>query len=138
MGYQYPSLSQAEYDSNWLRVRVDVQHARGRWSAQAPCLLTSEVTELANWRERVAAGADQAAEHEFIEPNLKFELRHVAEAARAIRVYFEMEVRPPWASAVGAPEADLFLDIPVDASQLASAAESLRTQLARFPQRTAY
>jgi hypothetical protein len=136
LGYQFPQLATEEYDSNWLNIRVQVQHQRGRWSAQDACLLTYEAAALADWFEAIAVGREVEVERSFIEPNLLFQLRAERAGTRILRVYFELELRPKWAPYDGAPEEDLFLDLPAQPTQLTAAAESLRTQLARYPQRT--
>jgi len=136
VGYQFPHLATAAWDSNWLNVRVRVQHPRGNWSAQDPCLLTYDVAELADWFEAVATGRDQDAELGFMEPNLVFKTGRDSHGSRFVRVYFDLELRPTWASSNGAEMEDLFLEFPADAAQLSAAAQSLREQLARYPQRT--
>lgn len=135
LGYQFPHLATEEYDSNWLNIRVRVQHPRGRWSAQDACLLTYEAAALAHWLDAVALGREQEAEHGFLEPNLLFQVRTQDPGTRVLRVYFELELRPKWAPYDGAPEEDLFLDFPVEPAQLSAAAGSLRAQLTRYPQR---
>ena len=47
VGYQFPHLATVPWDSNWLNVRVRVQHPQGNWTAQDPCLLTYDVAGLA-------------------------------------------------------------------------------------------
>jgi hypothetical protein len=136
VGYQFPHFATVPWDSNWLNVRVRVQHPRGNWTAQDPCLLTSDVAELADWLDAVAARREEDAEHGFMEPNLLFRSGTDAEEHRFVRVYFELELRPTWAPFDGTPMEDLFLDFPAEPSQLANAAQSLREQLARYPQRT--
>jgi hypothetical protein len=121
---------------HWLIVRVSVKHPRGSWTAQDPCLLTSDVSGLADWFDSVAAGQEEDAEHGFMEPNLLFRSGSEADEHRFVRVYFELELRPSWAPFNGVPMDDLFLDFPAEPSQLAEAARSLREQLAHYPQRT--
>jgi hypothetical protein len=135
LGYQFPHLATEEYDSNWLNIRVRVQHPQGRWSAQDACLLTYEAAALADWLDAVALSREQEAEHGFLEPNLLFQVRTEDPSTRVLRVYFELELRPNWAPYDGAPEEDLFLDFPAEPAQLSAAAESLRAQLTRYPQR---
>lgn len=135
-GYQFPQLATVEYDSNWLNVHVRVRHPRGEWTAQDPSLLTYEAESLAGWLEGVAAEREPHAECSFLEPNLRFEVRADEAGRRLLRAYFELELRPKWAPYDGAPEDDLFIDVPVVSAHLMAAAASLREQLARYPQRT--
>jgi hypothetical protein len=135
-GYQFPHLATVEHDSNWLNVHVRVRHPRGEWAAQDASLLTYEAASLAGWLEAVASGREPDAECSFLEPNLRFEVRADEAGGRTLRVYFELELRPAWAPYDGAPEDDLFIDVPVERAQLTTAAASLRRQLAGCPQRT--
>lgn len=137
VGYQFPQIATAEYDSNWLNVRVRVHHARGDWTAQDPSLLTYEAAQLADWLEAVADGKEADAECSFLEPNLRFELRLAPSGQRVLRAFFELESRPKWATHDGVPEDDIFVDLPVDRSQLTAAAAALREQLQVYPQRAA-
>jgi hypothetical protein len=136
VGYQFPHLATAPWDSNWLIVRVRVQHPRGNWSAQDPCLLTYDVAGLADWLEAVAVGREDDAELGFMEPNLLFRTGTDSHGSRFVRVCFDLELRPDWARSDEAETEDLFLDFPADPTQLTAAARSLREQLARYPQRT--
>ena len=136
VGYQFPHLATVPWDSNWLNVRVRVQHPRGGWTAQDPCLLTYDVAGLADWLEAVVAAREEDPEHGFMEPSLFFRSGTDADGRRFVRVFFELGLRPAWPPFDGAPMEDLFLDFPAEPSQLTEAAQSLRGQLARYPQRT--
>jgi hypothetical protein len=57
VGYQFPHLAAEPYDSNWLKIQIDVDGAQGRWRTADPALLTYEVAELADWLVRVASGS---------------------------------------------------------------------------------
>jgi hypothetical protein len=134
-GYQFPELATAEYDSNWLIVRVDVDHPRGRWSASNACLLTYEVAELASWLESVARGRPTHDEVSFLEPNLLLRLVETG-LGTVLRIYFELELRPPWAASELAGEEDLYVEFSLAPHDLLEAAADLRAQLVRYPQRT--
>ncbi|WP_041231826.1 WapI family immunity protein [Deinococcus peraridilitoris] len=43
VGYQFPHLTSQEWDSDWLRVRVRLQHAARVWKLTDPALTTFEV-----------------------------------------------------------------------------------------------
>src|SRR4051794_27104860 len=70
-GYQYPGAAEW-WDANWLQVRAAVRHPRGAWEATAPCVLTTDLPEIADWLEALAVGRPAAPNLEFIEPNLRF------------------------------------------------------------------
>jgi len=74
LGYQFPELASEQYDSNWLVIRIHVDHPSGSWEARDPCLLSYEVAELADWLEAVAQGEPARREMSFMEPNLEFRL----------------------------------------------------------------
>lgn len=135
IGYQYPQLSTAPYDSNWLTIRIEVTSPQGTWSATDPCLLTYEVSELADWLEAIASGTVAQAACSFIEPCLLFRLHEDASGHQGLRIYLELELRPPWAASKLAGQEDLWLTFPLSAIDLAAAASMLRQQLERYPQR---
>ena len=135
VGYQFPDLAEAEYDSNWLRIEGNVIHPRGQWSFRDPCLLTYEVSRLADWLDAVARNDPSADEIGFIEPNLSFRVIR-SDASTLLCVYFELESRPTWAEARAAGANDIWVQFPVDELALRQAARSLRQQLTAYPQRT--
>jgi hypothetical protein len=132
VGYQFGVPEKDRHDRNWLQVRIEAMHDGARWKATNPVLLTWEVAELAQWLEDVAAGKLVEDSPDFIEPNLRFEF---LEVPPRLRVYFELEFRPNWMRAEGAPMDDFWCEFPMEPDQLRVAAASLRAQLARFPQR---
>ena len=137
IGYQFPALETEPYDSNWLNIRIQATHPGGKWTATDPSLQTSEVARLADWLDGIAKGEISApSDLSFTEPNLRFEL--IAQPTPTVRVYFELESRPTWASADIAGMDDLWIDFPVDSRQLSDAAANLRDQLRRFPRRASW
>jgi hypothetical protein len=135
MGYQFPALETAPYDSNWLKIRIDVTTSQGSWSAIEPCLLTYEVERLANWLDQLVAVWDGNLICAFIEPCLCFERVVDTDGLPCLRIYFELEVRPPWAPARQANQGDIWIDFPLAAIDIPAATQSLRSQLQRYPQR---
>jgi hypothetical protein len=134
LGYEFPDIETEEYDSNWLVIEIDATHPSGHWVCRDSCLLTYEVAALANWLAGIPRGQDVSHVQRFIEPNLEFRLIE-ADTSRTLRIYFEAECRPdgaPWNQGV---VRDLWLDFPVSELNLEEAAESLRRQLAKYPQR---
>jgi hypothetical protein len=85
--------------------------------------------------EALASGRAVEEGEDFIEPNLRFEVADRDQDTVTIRVYFELESRPPWFFADAAGMEDLWVDFRVDTDDLRSAAEDLRRNLARFPPR---
>jgi hypothetical protein len=135
--YQFPDEEYEEYDSNWLLVRVSASLPAGAWTVTDPCLLTYEVARLADWLDAVATGSEAANETGFVEPNLWFQVVRPGTGESCLRVYFELECRPPWAYRREAFGSDLFAEFALSDIDLHHAAESLRAQLSLYPQRAA-
>jgi hypothetical protein len=132
-GYQFPALEDVPYDSNWLVIEGHVSIEGRAWQFSDSCLLTYEVAGLAHWLERHAVGGMIGDELFFTEPNLG--IRRVS--PHALRVYFALESRAPWAPIEHADWEDYFVEVPIDRAMLERAALALRDGLRSFPQRTA-
>ena len=132
LNYQFPKMETEEYDSIWLMIQIKVKHPKGEWQARDPSLLTYEAKEIADWLEKIAKNEYVEKTQTFIEPNLSFEL---LDDKKYIRIYFGLESRPSWAAGKVAAEVDLWLDIEIENDNLIEAAEDLRRQLLKFPQR---
>jgi hypothetical protein len=136
LGYQYPAIVDDEWDSNWLNIRIHAQTERGGWSATDPSLTTADVVRLADWLDAVAEGRIQKCEEvDFIEPNLAFGLHTEAGDKVTLRIWFELESRPPWAPSSAAGERDVWIDLDVRRDDPRRAAAGLRMQLQEFPPR---
>ena len=134
LGYEFPHFETAEYDSNWLVVAGEVGHSRGSWQFTHPCLLTYEAAGLATWMDAVADTGSCSDTCGFIEPNLEFRALLNLEQP-VLRVYFNLEARPSWASNPGAGLEDLWVEFPIGEIDLRSAAQQLRAELKQYPQR---
>ena len=134
-GYQFPGLQHAEYDSNWLLIRLEVESPLGSWKSTDLSLLTYEVEALANWLEEIELGEPSKGGIEFIEPNLSLRIWEEEPDIRKLRVYFELECRPSWAASRAAPEADLWIELELSDLDLQAAADDLRRQLRRYLRR---
>jgi hypothetical protein len=136
VGYQFPDIEGDEFDANWLVIEGRVAPADERaWEFRDPALLTREVEGLCNWLEELALGQAVEEGEDFLEPNVRFEVAERDEDTITIRIYFELESRPPWFFADAAGMDDLWIDLRVDGADLRTAAEDLRRDLARFPLR---
>ncbi|WFU82316.1 hypothetical protein QA645_06110 [Bradyrhizobium sp. CIAT3101] len=134
LGYEFPHLKTAEYDSNWLIVAGEVGHSRGTWQFTHPCLLTYEAARLASWMDSVADINPCSDTCGFTEPNLEFRALLSLEHP-VLRVYFELEARPSWASSRVAGQEDIWVEFPIGELNLRSAAQQLRAELTPYPQR---
>ncbi|WP_433995750.1 WapI family immunity protein [Bradyrhizobium diazoefficiens] len=134
LGYEFPHLETAEYDSNWLVVAGEGRHPRGSWRFTHPCLLTYEAARLASWMDAAADKSPCSDTCDFTEPNLKFRVL-LSQERPVLRVYFNLEARPSWASSRSAGWEDLCVEFPMEEIDLVSAAQQLRAELAPYPQR---
>jgi hypothetical protein len=96
--------------------------------------MTDEV-DLLTSLELASEDAGSGRRIEFLEPNLAFEIQDATSTDVQLRVWFELELRPPWARAEGALERDLSAKLSVSRYELASTAADLRAQRKRFPDR---
>ena len=134
LGYEFPTIDDDEWDSNWLNIRISATNDQGSWAATDASLLTEEVGRLAEWLQAIAENNEADAELDFIEPNLAFELVEANGLVR-LRAWFELELRPRWAPTDEVPARDLCVDLELARDDLGKAADSLRAQLRRFPPR---
>ena len=119
-------------DYYFLTVEGHVVHARGSWTFSNPCLLTEEARSLAEWLDAVTQRGSYVRKLEFTEPNLRFLVLN-SPMPRTLRVYFELEARPPWAPSRVAGEDDLWVEFAVAELDLESAAASIRRQIESLP-----
>lgn len=125
--YQFPDITDDEWDSNWLVVAGEADLKGKSWSFRDPCLTTFEVERLAYWLDGVAAREPVGSICGFTEPNLEFE----CVSDKSVRISFWLEALPPWArhdSDLG----DVGFYVPIDGTLSATAA-CLRRMLSRFP-----
>jgi hypothetical protein len=127
VGYQFPHLETADYDSNWLFIAGEVVHPKGTWQFSDPCLLTYEVARLASWIDSIAERPPLSTTCDFIEPNLPGD-------HPVLGVYFELEARPAWASRQAA-DGELWVEFPLNDLDLRLIARELRSALSAYPQR---
>jgi len=131
-GYQFLHPQQRS-DLNWLDIRITVASGNKQWSAVSPCLLTSELQELADWLEALASGRKPPDRPRFMEQNLEIETVEDLQPMR-IRIRFEPDgpdTNPPWATELLRNG----LEFAASPDSLRSAADALRRQLKRFPHR---
>ena len=136
IGYQFPRLENEPYDSDWLNITICVKHPRGSWTATDPPLMTDEVQDLIDWLEVIADGKTVNPDAYFTEPNLHFQLPN--NDATKLRVYFDLECRPSWAKSTFKDNDELWVEFSVTPEILRNAAESLRSQLQKFPTRVGF
>ena len=135
VGYESPDVEDDRYDANWLVVRVEARDGETTWSAEDPALLTWEVEALARWLEQVARGRFEQPWCGFVEPNLELRADPLPGGRARLRVYFELELRPPDRRSSVVGRRDIFLEFALTPDQLRAAACQLRAELACYPLR---
>ena len=133
IGYQFPELEDVEDDSNWLQVKIVVNHRRGKWSAVDPALLTYEVEWLIDWLKELSAGKYDKRELRFTEPCISFHLLPSKGEPDRLAIGFSYEFRPPWAKDLHEEHQIAF---PLASIDLMNAAQLLENQLHQYPRRT--
>lgn len=126
VGYEFPDLVGVPYDSNWLIIAGRAEKDGIGWKFNHPCLLTNEVSSLADWLEARSQDPTKDSEISFIEPNLGFKW-----FGGALRVTLAVEFRPPWAP--WDEVEGFYLQFSPTSEDLALAALSLRDDLRKFP-----
>jgi hypothetical protein len=151
--YQFPQSIESEWD-DWLQLLLEARTPEIRWRNSAPCMLTWELTGLADWFEQLLAGRQPPRSRSFVEPLLSFSVMPTDSGALAIRASLGLEFYPasilgeyadphdiPVAVAAedwGADEPDdNYLDFPLSGLDLPAIGSALRAMLATFPVRPA-
>jgi hypothetical protein len=132
IGYQFPELEHAHYDSNWLNVKIVVSQGRSKWSAVDPALLTYEVQSLADWLKELSTGKYARRHLWFTEPCISFHLLPSEGEPDRLVIEFSHEFRPPRAND---PDVDHHIAFPLASIDLINAAQQLENQLHQYPQR---
>lgn len=115
--------------SHGALIEMEVRAEGGRWMTDDPGLERNDLREIVRWLRSIGRGR-RPKELGFMEPNLRFECLTEDEPVR-IRVWFEGEARPEWAPWDTWDEDDLWLDLSIARSELATAAETLADELTR-------
>lgn len=142
LGYQHPDAAGEPYDANWLSIHVEASGPRGAWTGTDPCLLTYECQRLADWLEGLGGGKAVDPAISFLEPVLLFR-RVKTERGDALRVHFGNLINPSWRvlenprqPARQAPASpDIWLDFPLDETDVSAAGRELRQEVRRYPSR---
>lgn len=135
LNYQFPEITDCEYDSNWLLIYLKVNSHCGDWESVDASLLVSELMDLTEWFENLVNNKEMISNSlSFIEPNLRFELIENSKDLKTVRMSFDLESRPPNAD----DSKDYFIDFKFNNTELIKIIEELKSELKRFPLRAAY
>ena len=130
--YEFPKISNDEYDDNWLLIYLKVESKLGNWQTIDPSLTTWEVRELIDWFNLLLQ--NKQPKHinlSFIEPNLSFELLKNISDTTTFRIKFDLESKPKSAK----NDDEYFVDCLVDKQDLKRIIDELEKELAKYPER---
>jgi hypothetical protein len=122
------------HDLNWLNVTVSACTPTGTWATLDLSMLTWELQQLHEWL-RAHAAEDKYAEPmlELVEPQLGFEIvRGHPEMLLRVTTRFGLGSEPPPADT---SEEARTVNLVVSHQALANAADTLRAEAARYPER---
>jgi len=129
--YEFPKISNDEYDNNWLLIYLKVKSKLGNWQTIDPSLLTYEIKELIDWFDALLQNKQSKYVNlNFIEPNLSFELlENVSELK--FRIKFNLESKPQSAK----ENEEYYVDCVVNEHELKRIIDELEKKSAKYPQR---
>lgn len=129
--YEFPKITDCEYDSNWLLIYLNVKSKCGNWKTTDSSLLTSDVKRIIEWLNDLSNNKTTETNLSFLEPNLEFELIKNQTDLKTVRIMFDLESRPQNAD----DEKEYFVDCKMDNAELKKVAEELTKELEPFPER---
>ena len=130
--YQFPEITDCEYDSNWLLVYLKVKSDFENWETIDPSLLVKDLRKIVNWFEQLSNNIELDSDSlVFIEPNLEFELIKNQSDLKTVRIKFDLESRPQNAN----DEKEYFVDCELSNAELNEIALELKKELDNYPER---
>ena len=130
--YQFPEISDCEYDSNWLLVYLKVKSEYGNWETIDPSLLVKDLKDIIEWFEQLSNDIETDSDSlVFMEPNLEFELIKNQSDLKTVRIIFDLESRPQNAN----DNKEYYVDCEMDNAELKKVAKELTKELESFPER---
>lgn len=130
--YQFPEITNCEYDSNWLLIYLKIKSDCGNWQTIDPSLLVGDVKEIIEWFEKISQNETLKYKClDFMEPNLAFELIKTRMDFKTVRIKFDLDSRPKSAD----DGKDYFVDCELNNSELLKVIEGLKNELQPYPRR---
>ena len=129
--YEFPNITDCEYDSNWLLIYLNVKSKCGNWKTIDPSLLTSDVKRIIKWLNELSMNKTTEKNLSFLEPNLEFNLIQNQIDLKTVRISFDLESRPKTAD----DEKEYYVDCELNNTELKKVAEELSQELEPFPER---
>ena len=128
-GYEYPG-AETGYDANWLNVRIDVEHPRGRWRFTSAWMTTVDAQGLVRWLEDAASGRVDC-DWTTLEYVLSFAV--ATSPHWMVTGIFTREALPHWHRAEEGEE--LIVPLGTSLNDLRAFAEDWKSQIAKYPVR---
>lgn len=130
IGYQFPEITDGDYDANWMIIQVHVTNRDGTWTARDASMLTWEVSTLARWLKYRDQTYSRTQTCGFIEPNLEFRF---SDDGDTLTIFFDLELRPDWIRDKYNFDGDVSVDFAIAELDLINSARELEQQLLQFP-----
>ena len=131
VGYQFPEITDGDHDSNWLVIAGTVSCGGINWSFREPCLLTWELTELAQWLKSLSTGPGATEAPAFTEPNITVSV----EPSGGIVFGFSAECRPNMSGSSPQDFGTKYVRLELSKTAIGVAAAQLHEELLAFPER---
>ena len=133
INYQYPEITDGDWDSNCLNIYLKVKSDVGNWQTVDPSLTTWDVKRLINWFDNLSNNIQpEYTDICFLEPNISFELMGSFDSeTKTIRIKFDLESRPQSAT----DDKEYFVDFIADNNELKSIVVDLQKELEKYPER---
>lgn len=131
--YQYPEITDGDWDSNWLNIYLNVKSNFGNWQTVDPSLTTWDVERMIKWFYNLSNDIQpEYTDICFLEPNISFELINSFDSeTKTIRIKFDLESRPQSAT----DDEVYFVEFIADNNGLKSIITDLKMELETYPER---
>lgn len=129
--YEFPKITNCEYDSNWLLIYLNVKSDCGNWKTSHPSLLTGDVKRIIRWFNELSENKQTENSLDFLEPNIAFELLEYGADKKRIKIFFDLESRPQNTD----DKKEYFVDCEMNNSTLKKIAADLQKEVEPFPAR---
>ncbi|HOA06014.1 MAG TPA: hypothetical protein PLV86_08965 [Candidatus Fermentibacter daniensis] len=147
-GYQFPADVESplpELDLNWLVIRVEASDTGGHsWAASDPCLLSTELCDLAEWLSQISSDGDASPSINFVEPCLRMEVEGAGDRTGgesvddmiSLIVHLDCELGLPIDTQHGGVRLETPLRFTLTREELREAAGACRSLSEAFPVRS--
>jgi hypothetical protein len=135
MGYQYPDLTNASFDSNWLMIQLNLHTSDGDYECIEPALLTRDLESLINWFTNLQNHQSAHESVGFIEPNISFRQCGWINNELSLTITLQAEFIPPW---IDKSLDEYKVDVSLSSDELDGVINSLRHQYKQFPKRSGW